>query len=191
MLWDEVADTRLESKFAGYAQRHKWLNVPYDSGLVFCRNPEHIRQAMAAQAAYLVQSDTRDPDAFTPELSRRARGVEVWAALRSLGRAGLADLIERNCRYATRFAEGLTATGFTILNEVALNQVLVSFGDDATTRRIISAIQAEGTCWAGATTWRGRAAMRISVSSWATTAEDVEKSLEAMMRVAKQNLSIA
>lgn len=170
---------------------HKWLNVPYDSGLVFCRNPEYIRQAMSAQAAYLVQSDTRDPDAYTPELSRRARGVEVWAALRSLGREGLADLIERNCRHATRFAEGLTAAGFTILNEVALNQVLVSFGDDATTRRIISAIQAEGTCWAGATTWRGRAAMRISVSSWATTKADVERSLEAMIQIAKQNLSIS
>lgn len=184
MLWNEVADTRLESKFAGYAQRHKWLNVPYDSGLVFCRNPAHIRQAMAAQAAYLVQSDAREPDAYTPELSRRARGVEVWAALRALGRDGLADLVERNCRYATRFAEGLTAAGYTILNQVVLNQVLVSFGDAATTRHVIAAVQAEGTCWAGATTWQGRAAMRISVSSWATTAADVERSLDAIIRIA-------
>lgn len=194
-MWAAVAPARaplvngLGDADSWATDAHKWLNVPYDSGLVFCRNPESIRQAMAAQAAYLVQSDTRDPDAFTPELSRRARGVEVWAALRSLGRAGLADLIERNCQYATRFAAGLTAAGFTILNEVALNQVLVSFGDDATTRRIISAIQAEGTCWAGATTWRGCAAMRISVSSWATTEADVAQSLEAMIRVAKQNLS--
>ena len=196
-MWAAVAPTRsslvmgLGDADSWATDAHKWLNVPYDSGLVFCRNPEYIRQAMAAQAAYLVQSDTRDPDAFTPELSRRARGVEVWAALRSLGRVGLADLIERNCQYATRFAEGLTAAGFTVLNEVALNQVLVSFSDDATTRRIISAIQAEGTCWAGATNWRGRAAMRISVSSWATSAEDVEKSLEAIIRVAKQNRAIS
>lgn len=194
-MWAAVAPARayltlgLGEADSWATDAHKWLNVPYDSGLVFCRNPAHIRQAMAAQAAYLVQSETRDPDAFTPELSRRARGVEVWAALRSLGRAGLADLIERNCRYATRFATGLTAAGYTILNEVTLNQVLVSFGDDSTTRRIISAIQAEGTCWAGATTWHGHAAMRISVSSWVTTAEDVERSLEAIIQIAQHHLA--
>ncbi len=165
---------------------HKWLNVPYDSGLVFCRNPDDLRNALATSAAYLGPSEQREPDAYTPELSRRARGVEVWAALRSLGRDGLADLIERTCQYATRFAEGLAAAGYEIRNEVALNQVLVSFGDDATTRRVIQQIQAEGTCWCGATTWRGRAAMRISVSSWATTAADVERSLEAIVRVAQQ-----
>ncbi|MEZ4734978.1 MAG: aminotransferase class V-fold PLP-dependent enzyme [Caldilineaceae bacterium] len=191
-IWAAVAPARarltsgLGEADSWATDAHKWLNVPYDSGLVFCRNPEHIRQAMAAQAAYLVQSDTREPDAYTPELSRRARGVEVWAALRSLGREGLADLVERNCQYATRFAEGLRAAGYTILNEVVLNQVLVSFGDDATTRRVIAAVQAEGTCWAGATTWQGRAAMRISVSSWATTAADVERSLGAIIRMAKQ-----
>ena len=140
---------------------------------------------MSANAAYLVRGEKRDPNMFTPEMSRRARGAEIWAALRSLGRNGLADLIERNCRMAARFAEGLKAGGFEILNEVVLNQVLVSFGEDATTREVIAALQAEGTCWCGGTMWHGRAAMRIAVSSWATTDEDVERSLESMMRVAE------
>ncbi|HEX6543635.1 MAG TPA: hypothetical protein VF040_17905, partial [Ktedonobacterales bacterium] len=121
---------------------------------------------------------------YTPESSRRARGVEIWAALRTLGRAGLADLIERCCRHATRFAEGLRAAGYHILNEVRLNQVLVAFGDDETTRRVIAAVQEDGTCWCGGTVWQGRAAMRISVSSWATTDDDVERSLAAMIRIA-------
>jgi glutamate/tyrosine decarboxylase-like PLP-dependent enzyme len=163
---------------------HKWLNVPYDSGLVFVRNPQHLRGAMAVNAAYLVDSITRDPTHYTPDFSRRARGVEVWAALRSLGREGLADMIERTCEHAARFAEGLRAAGYTVLNEVVLNQVLVSFGSDETTRRVIAAIQEEGTCWCGGTVWQGKTAMRISVSSWATTSEDVERSLEAMIRIA-------
>ena len=163
---------------------HKWLNVPYDSGMAIVREPEALRRAMAASASYLVASDTREPDQYTPEMSRRARGIEVWAALRSLGRSGLADLIERCCRHATRFAVGLREAGYEILNDVTLNQVLVSFGDDAATRRVIAAIQSDGTCWCGGTTWRGRTAMRISVSSWATTDEDVERSLAAMLRVA-------
>jgi glutamate/tyrosine decarboxylase-like PLP-dependent enzyme len=139
---------------------------------------------MATSASYLVQTDTREPDQYTPEMSRRARGVEVWAALRSLGRTGLAEMIERCCRHATRVAEGLGAAGYEILNEVTLNQVLVSFGDDTTTRRVIAGIQEDGTCWCGGTVWQGRAAMRISVSSWATTEEDIERSLAAMLRVA-------
>ncbi|HYL80225.1 MAG TPA: pyridoxal-dependent decarboxylase [Candidatus Acidoferrum sp.] len=163
---------------------HKWLNVPYDSGLAFVRDAEALRRAMSISAAYLPQTDRREPSQYTPELSRRARGVEVWAALRSLGRTGLADLVERTCRYATRFAEGLGKAGYPILNEVVLNQVLVSFGDEAMTRRVIAALQAEGTCWCGATVWQGQAAMRISVSSWATTDEDVERSLAAMLRIA-------
>jgi glutamate/tyrosine decarboxylase-like PLP-dependent enzyme len=164
---------------------HKWLNVPYDSGIAIVRDGEALRRAMAAGASYLVASDTREPDQYTPEMSRRARGVEVWAALRSLGRSGLAGLIERCCRHASRFADGLRAAGYEILNDVTLNQVLVSFGDDATTRRVIAAIQADGTCWCGGTTWQGRSAMRISVSSWATTDQDVERSLEAMVRIAR------
>jgi glutamate/tyrosine decarboxylase-like PLP-dependent enzyme len=162
---------------------HKWLNVPYDCGLVICRRPEHLRAAMSVSAAYLEQQDVRgEPYQYTPEMSRRARGVEVWAALRSLGRAGLADLIERSCRYATRFADGLRSAGYQVLNEVVSNQVLVAFGDAETTRQVIAAIQSEGICWCGGTVWQGQAAMRISVSSWATTEEDVERSLAAMLR---------
>jgi glutamate/tyrosine decarboxylase-like PLP-dependent enzyme len=163
---------------------HKWLNVPYDSGLAIVRDEAALRAAMGVSAAYLPDAGARDPADFTPELSRRARGVEVWAALRTLGRAGLADLVERTCRQASRFAEGLTAAGYRVLNEVVLNQVLVSFGDDERTRRVIAALQADGTCWCGGTVWQGRAAMRISVSSWATTDEDVELSLAAMLRAA-------
>jgi glutamate/tyrosine decarboxylase-like PLP-dependent enzyme len=163
---------------------HKWLNVPYDSGLVFVRDPADLEASFATEAAYLIQDAPREPMRFTPESSRRARGVEVWAALASLGRTGLADLVARCCRHARRFAQGLSGAGFQILNEVALNQVLVSFGDDARTDQVIAEVQAEGTCWAGGTTWRGRRAMRISVSSWATTDEDVERSIEAIIRVA-------
>jgi glutamate/tyrosine decarboxylase-like PLP-dependent enzyme len=165
---------------------HKWLNVPYDSGIAFVRDATALRAAMAAPAAYLPASESRQPDHYTPELSRRARGVDVWAALHSLGRAGLADLVERTCRHAARFAEGLRAAGHEVLNNVVLNQVLVAFGDAAATRRVIAAIQADGTCWCGGTVWQGRAAMRISVSSWATTAEDVERSLAAMLRIARE-----
>jgi glutamate/tyrosine decarboxylase-like PLP-dependent enzyme len=163
---------------------HKWLNVPYDSGLAIVREPENLRAAMAVRAAYLQIADSREPSHYTPEASRRARGIEVWAALRSLGRTGLAEMIERNCRLAARFAEGLRDAGFNILNDVVLNQVMVSFGDADTTRRIIRDIQSEGTCWCGGTEWHGHAAMRISVSSWATTEQDVDASLAAMIKIA-------
>ena len=164
---------------------HKWLNVPYDSGLAFVRDPQPLRAAMGVTAAYLPDSMMREPAAHAPELSRRARGVEVWAVLRALGRSGLADLIERDCRHATAFAEGLASAGFEILNDVVLNQVLVSFGDEEATRRVVAAIQEDGTCWAGITVWQGRTAMRISVSGWSTTADDVERSLAAMLRAAR------
>ena len=163
---------------------HKWLNVPYDCGLVFARNPDDLEASFSTEASYLIQEAPREPMRFTPESSRRARGIEVWAALASLGKSGLADLVARCCRHARRFAEGLSGAGFEILNEVALNQVLVSFGDDARTDQVVAAVQAEGTCWAGWTSWHGRRAMRISVSSWATTDEDVERSIEAIVRVA-------
>lgn len=123
----------------------------------------------------------------TPELSRRARSVEVWAALRSLGRQGVSELIERNCRQARRFAKGLGAAGFRVLNDVVLNQVLVAFGDEETTNRVVSEVQTEGTCWCGGTVWQGQTAMRISVSSWATTDADVERSLDAMVRIARKH----
>jgi glutamate/tyrosine decarboxylase-like PLP-dependent enzyme len=163
---------------------HKWLNVPYDSGIAFVADPQHLKASMASRAAYLIAGDAREPSHYTPELSRRARGVEVWAALRSLGRSGLAGLIERNCRYARRFADGLKDAGCDVLNEVALNQVLVSFGSSEDTRRVVRRVQEEGTCWCGGTDWQGRAAMRISVSSWATTEADVERSLQAIIRQA-------
>ena len=166
---------------------HKWLNVPYDSGLAFVRDAHALQAAMAITADYLpTQSDHRNPADFTPELSRRARGVEVWAALHSLGREGLADMIERNCAQARRFAEKLSAAGCEILNEVVLNQVLVSFGDAGETNRVIQAVQDDGTCWCGVTLWQGRTAMRISVSSWATTDADVDRSVAAILRVARR-----
>jgi glutamate/tyrosine decarboxylase-like PLP-dependent enzyme len=164
---------------------HKWLNVPYDSGMAIVRDGESLRSAMAITADYLPTSEFRNPSDFTPELSRRARGVEVWAALRSLGRKGIADLVEQTCRQATRFADGLRAAGFNVLNEVVLNQVLVTFGDADTTNRVIAEIQGDGTCWCGGTIWQGQTAMRISVSSWATTDADVDRSLEAMIRIAR------
>jgi glutamate/tyrosine decarboxylase-like PLP-dependent enzyme len=166
---------------------HKWLNVPYDSGLALVRDTHALRAAMAITADYLpTVSPFRGPSDFVPELSRRARGVEVWAALRSLGREGVVELVERNCRQARRFAEGFRAAGYSVLNDVVLNQVLVAFGDAETTTRVIAAIQEDGTCWCGGTVWQGHTAMRISVSSWATTDEDVEQSLEAMLRVARK-----
>jgi glutamate/tyrosine decarboxylase-like PLP-dependent enzyme len=164
---------------------HKWLNVPYDSGLAFVREADHLRAAMGLTAAYLPQGGHREPSQYVPELSRRARGVDIWAALKSLGRSGLSELIDRNCRCATRFAGGLAAAGFEILNDVVLNQVLVSFGTPEATRRVIAGIQEEGACWCGPTLWQGRVAMRISVSSWATSEADVDRSLEAMLRIAR------
>jgi glutamate/tyrosine decarboxylase-like PLP-dependent enzyme len=164
---------------------HKWLNVPYDSGIAMVRNAEHLRDAMAVNAAYLQPSALREPCFYTPEASRRARGIELWAAMQSLGRSGLRELIERNCRLAKLFSEGLRRAGFEVLNDVVLNQVLVSFGDADETRRVIAAVQNDGTCWCGGTQWHGHTAMRISVSSWATTEEDVERSLEAIIRIAK------
>jgi len=166
---------------------HKWLNVPYDSGVAFVRNAADLAAAMAITAEYLItDTEYRNPSDYTPELSRRARGVDIWAALRSLGRSGVGKLVDDCCRHARRFAEGFADAGFEILNSVVLNQVLVSFGDDAKTRAIIDAIQRDGTCWCGATVWQGQTAMRISVSSWATTDGDVEKSLRAMISIAQR-----
>ncbi|MFN8590180.1 MAG: aminotransferase class V-fold PLP-dependent enzyme [Thermomicrobiales bacterium] len=164
---------------------HKWLNVPYDSGIALVRDTASLQAAMAAGAApYLASSGWREPDQFTPEMSRRARGVDIWAALSSLGRSGVSDLIERSCRHAARMADALAAAGYEVLNEVVLNQVLVSFGSPDETRRVIVALQEDGTCWCGGTVWQGRTAMRISVSSWATKDADIERSIGAMLRIA-------
>jgi glutamate/tyrosine decarboxylase-like PLP-dependent enzyme len=165
---------------------HKWPNVGYDCGIAIVRNAAAMRAAMAISAAYFNPGELREPSNYTPEMSRRARGVELWATLRSLGRRGLAELIERTCRHARRFAEGLRAAGHEILNEVVINQVLVSFGEPAVTRAVIAKVQSDGTCWCGGTEWHGRPAMRISVSSWATTEEDVEMSLAAIRRIAEE-----
>ena len=167
---------------------HKWLNVPYDSGIVLVRKAADLRAAMSASAAYLAQGvdGEREPSHYTPESSRRARGVEIWAALLTLGRTGLEDLVARTCRFARSFAHALEANGFEILNDVVLNQVLVSFGPPEATRAVIGHLQAEGVCWCGGTVWQGRTAMRISVSNWATTQADVQLSIEAMLRAAER-----
>jgi glutamate/tyrosine decarboxylase-like PLP-dependent enzyme len=165
---------------------HKWLNVPQDSGVAFVRDREALAGGMAIGAPYLSASGRREPMQWGPESSRRARAVEIWAALRSLGTTGVAELIDRTCRHARRFAEGLQAAGYKVLNEVVLNQVLVSFGDEAATTETIRAVQAEGTCWCGGTVWKGQPAMRISVSSWATSEADMERSLQAILRAAAE-----
>jgi glutamate/tyrosine decarboxylase-like PLP-dependent enzyme len=189
-LWAAASTTRAHllegvSRADSWAtDAHKWLNVPYDSGIALVRRSETLRKAMAATAAYLEKSTLREPDQFTPEMSRRARGIEIWAALSSLGRSGLQDLIDRTCDHAARFASGLREAGYEILNDVDLNQVLVSFGSPEVTRQVIAELQADGTCWCGGTIWQGRTAMRISVSSWATTEHDVATSLQAMLRIA-------
>ena len=164
---------------------HKWLNVPYDCGVALVRHPEALRKAMAVSAAYLPSGERREPSEYVPELSRRARGTDVWAALAHLGRSGVAEMVERNARQARRYAEGLRAAGHDVLNDVVLNQVLVSFGAPERTRAVVAALQEEGEVWVGPTVWQGRTAMRISVSSWATTDADVERALAAMLRAAE------
>lgn len=162
---------------------HKWLNVPYDCGIVFCRQPQAHGEAMAVAASYLQRTDGRSPSDWVPESSRRARGFATWAALRALGRDGVADLVDGCCAHASRFAELLGAEpGVEILNDVVLNQVLVRFGDDDdVTREVVRRVQEDGTCWLGATEWQGKVAMRISVSSFRTTAADVERSAAAIV----------
>jgi glutamate/tyrosine decarboxylase-like PLP-dependent enzyme len=164
---------------------HKWPNVNYDCGIVVVRNALALRAALSMNAAYLQAGTRREPVNQTPDSSRRARGIELWAALKSLGRKGLADLIDRTCAHAQRFAAELREAGFEILNDVVINQVLVSFGTAEETDRVIRRIQEDGTCWCGGTVWHGKTAMRISVSSWMTTGEDVERSLQAIVRIAR------
>jgi glutamate/tyrosine decarboxylase-like PLP-dependent enzyme len=160
---------------------HKWLNVPYDCGVAFVRSPEALHRAMSISGSYLLRGEHREAIDVTPDSSRRARAVEVWAALKCLGRTGLAELVERNCRQAKWLAEQLTRAGVEVLNDVVLNQVVVYFEDDERSRRVISTLQASGVCWCGGTTWRGRHAMRISLSSWATTDADLKQSLAAIL----------
>ena len=179
---------------------HKWLNVPYDSGIAFCADPDAHQASMSVRAGYLVQADSggpRDQLDFNPEFSRRARGFPVYAAVRALGRSGVAELIERCCAHARRFAEALAeAPDIEVLNEVVLNQVLLRFTDqhgdhDRYTRAVIETVQNDGTCWLGGTNWHGIEAMRISVSNWSTTSEDVERSIEAILRAAAEARTLA
>jgi glutamate/tyrosine decarboxylase-like PLP-dependent enzyme len=174
---------------------HKWLNVPYDSGLIFCAHPDAHRAAIGvARASYLAHAGDGERDGvdYTPDHSRRARGLAVYAAIRALGRQGSADLVDRCCALARRFADRLAAVeGVEVLNEVVLNQVLVRLlaadGDhDRLTREVIRRVQADGTCWLGGTTWHGQAAIRISVSNWSTDESDVDRSVEAIQRCAAQ-----
>src|SRR5262245_26362230 len=167
---------------------HKWLNVPYDSGYVFCARPAAHRASMRFSAAYLVGHDhegtVRAPSDYVPESSRRARGFATWAALKELGSDGVANLVGQCCSHARRFADQLSLiNGVTIGNDVVLNQVLVHFGTDDRTMRVIDSLQSEGTCWMGGTTWRGRRYMRISVSNWSTTEGDVDRSVAAVARI--------
>jgi glutamate/tyrosine decarboxylase-like PLP-dependent enzyme len=164
---------------------HKWLNVPYDSGLAICKDPAALQVALSVSAAYLPDSGEAEPYFYTPEMSRRARGIETWAVLYALGKEGVTRLVERCCALARRFAAGLQQAGFRILNEVTLNQVLVYFGDQAVTNKIIKNIQEDGTCWCGGTVWKGLPAMRISVSSWMSTEDDIDVSIAAIARIAK------
>jgi glutamate/tyrosine decarboxylase-like PLP-dependent enzyme len=190
-LWARVAPSRahlvdgIEAADSWATDGHKWLNVPYDSGIAFVRDGNALRASMAVSAEYLPsETQHRNPSDHTPELSRRARGVDIWAAMRSLGRSGLAELVERNCRQARRFADAFREAGLTVLNDVVLNQVLVSFGNPDETRRVIAELQSDGTCWCGETTWQGQTAMRISVISWATKDDDVERCIDTVRRIA-------
>jgi glutamate/tyrosine decarboxylase-like PLP-dependent enzyme len=186
-IWARVSE-RLEPLAAGLEQAdswafdaHKWLNVPYDSGVAVVAHPESHRASMLGPAAYLAATGSeRDAYDWTAEASRRARGFAIYAALRSLGRSGVTDLVDRCCSLARRFAERLAALpGCEIVNDVSLNQVLIRFGDDATTSGVLGKVQRGGVAWMGGTTWDGRAAIRISVSSWATTVEDVDRTVAA------------
>jgi glutamate/tyrosine decarboxylase-like PLP-dependent enzyme len=191
-LWAAVSDSRRHlvegvAKADSWAtDAHKWLNVPHDSGIAIVKDAEALAQSMSIAASYYPPDAEakRQPMQLGPESSRRARAVEIWAALRSLGKLGVVDLIDRCCRHAATFAEALRAGGYEVLNDVVLNQVLVSFGDDEITSRVIDAVQADGTCWCGGTNWKGRKAMRISVSSWATTDLDVTRSVAAILGIA-------
>ncbi len=192
-LWAAVSNEKkhsvrgIELADSWATDMHKWLNVPYDSGVVFVRNKASLFAAMsAAAAAYLPSHETREPFQYVPEMSRQARAIPVWAALKSLGTKGVVALVEKNCSQAVQFAEALTDAGFTVLNDVVLNQVLVSFGDAENTQKVIKGVQEEGVCWCGGTIWQGKTAIRISVSSWSTTREDIEKSVQSIIRQAKK-----
>jgi glutamate/tyrosine decarboxylase-like PLP-dependent enzyme len=189
-LWAAAAPQRqhltvgLDRAHSWAVDMHKWLNVTYDSAVVLVRDPADLARTFAVGAAYLPGDGQSDPVHRGPDMSQRARAVETWAVLKSLGRDGVADLIERTCQHAARFGAELAAAGFTVHNEVALNQVMVSLGDDDRTDRLLDAVAAHGQLWAGGSTWNGRRVMRISVSGWATTDKDVTRSIAALIELA-------
>ncbi|MFJ3913553.1 pyridoxal phosphate-dependent decarboxylase family protein [Streptomyces vinaceus] len=162
---------------------HKTLNVPYDCGLAIVRDTSALRAAMGKRGDYLIQHDEGDPTDKVPELSRRGRAFTVWAALRSLGRSGVAELVERLCRHAGAFATGIAGIdGARLVNDVVFTQVCAEFGSDERTERVLARLLADGTAWISGSTWRGRRVMRISVSNWSTTDEDVARTLAAIRR---------
>jgi glutamate/tyrosine decarboxylase-like PLP-dependent enzyme len=166
---------------------HKYLNVPYDAGLALVRNPSDLERLMSVEAAYLVEGHIgQDPGLYAPEMSRRARGVPTWAVLKTLGRSGLADMVDRTVDMARRFADGMREAGFAVINDVVLNQVLVDFGSPEETERIVREIQAEGIMFAGPTVWQGRTAMRVSVSNFGTSEKEIDASIEAVLKVARR-----
>ena len=189
-LW-AAASPRTAAQVAGVSDAdswatdaHKWLNTTYDCGIALVRDPAALRAAMAAPAAYLPGAGAEAMH-LTPQSSQRARGAEVWAVLLALGRDGVTDLVDRSCGLARRFADGLRAAGFAVLNDVVLNQVIVAVAEPEHTDAVIAAVQAEGTCWCGPTSWRGRPAMRISVSGWNTTEQDIDASIAAITSCAR------
>jgi glutamate/tyrosine decarboxylase-like PLP-dependent enzyme len=190
-LWALADPTRshlvagLERADSWATDGHKWLNVPYDCGIVLVRRPGDLRRSFATNAAYLPPDTGFEAVNHTPQSSQRARQVEVWAVLRTLGRQGVTDLVTRGCCYAQTMAADLSQAGLKVLNDVVLNQVLVRAATDDQTRALIAAVQQDGTCWCGPTVWQHRPAMRISVSGWATTAEDIRQSADAIIAAAQ------
>jgi glutamate/tyrosine decarboxylase-like PLP-dependent enzyme len=184
-LW-AAASPRLEGLVAGRdradswaVDAHKWLNVPYDCAFAIVARPEALPRAMGVSAAYLARSDHREPAEFVPEASRRGRAIPVYAALRYLGRRGVAELVERCCEHATLMASLLREGGLEVLNDVVLNQVLVGG-----TPEHLARVQADGECWLGGTTWRGHHALRVSFSNWSTTEDDVRRTARTILNAA-------
>ncbi|HEX2395265.1 MAG TPA: aminotransferase class V-fold PLP-dependent enzyme [Bacteroidales bacterium] len=178
----------LEKADSWATDAHKWLNTPYDSGLAFVRDAGALTASMTQNASYLIQDGSRDPFVYVPEMSRKARGIEIWSALRSLGKNGLTEMIRSSCELAGVIAEKLRDSGFQVLNDVVLNQVLVSFGDDDLNKRIIKRIQEEGTCWLGGSSWHNKTIMRISISSWRTTREDIDLCANIIAGIARDEI---
>jgi glutamate/tyrosine decarboxylase-like PLP-dependent enzyme len=182
--------TGLEHADSWVVDGHKWLNTPYDCGLAIVRDPESLHAVMATQAPYLMAGALAAPKDMGPEFSRSARGVEVWAALRSLGRHGVAELVERCCAHAVTLAKGLRAHGYEILNDVVLNQVVAHSRTAVDHARIAQAAQQSGECWFGPTTWRGQDAIRLSVSGWMTDERDIQRTLASIRQVTDQVIPI-